>query len=150
MLYENTDIIRIFNENLSKAKNSLKNLDFASNLEVEFRGLTGWVCEQTIANCIIEELDKLGIENNLIEQFPLNKLNTEKKNFRAKADLRVDIKNITFFVEIKSKGVFGENAGDKYIHYKEIIEMNNCFYLYLTLDETKASYKNRFIEIFGD
>ena len=133
MIYSEEKIEATFAENLEKAKHGLVAVGNIST----FRGLNGWVYEQTIRSCLNEELSSLSsIKFSIEEQF--------KIKGRASADLLVG----KTAIEIKSGGVFGKEP-EKYKKYKAILTERGYSYLYITKKETHAPYREAVKEAFG-
>ena len=151
MIYNEITIINKFSDNLKMTSNCLKELDFCFDKNgVSFKGLTGWVFEQTILKCIRDEFGNSALIYTIGEQFKLSKLIIAGKKCRGQADLVVKINDNTYLIEIKHTGIFSANDCEKYLKYKKIIEDNNYKYLYLTKGESYLKFKNICKEMFGE
>ena len=138
MKYSEEKIEKIYKDNLDLAKDSLKKLPVSSGKEISLRGLNGWVYEQTIQFCLIEELE-------LLSSGPFDVEEQFKIKGRAKADLLVG----NTAIEIKAGGIFG-NESEKYKKYKAILNESGYSYLYITKQETHAPYRKAIQEAFGE
>jgi|LGVF01.1.fsa_nt_gb hypothetical protein len=137
MKYSEKEIDAIFTENLNLAKQALLNLPVASGEKITLRGLNGWVYEQTIQLCLVDELVQLSKEFPIKEQF--------KIEGRANADLLVG----KAAIEIKAGGIFGEES-EKYKKYKAILTERGFSYIYITKQETHEPYRKTMEEAFGE
>lgn len=136
MKYSEKEIDAIFTKNLNLANQALANLPVANGNYPSLRGLNGWVYEQTIQSCLIEELALLSTKFSMEEQF--------KIKGRANADLLVG----KTAIEIKSGGIFGYES-EKYKRYKAILNERGFSHLYITKQETHAPYCEAMKEAFG-
>ncbi|MDE3236444.1 MAG: hypothetical protein KGO81_10855 [Bacteroidota bacterium] len=153
MLFNNQKVKEIFNDNFIKASNVLKTLDFYSNRhtneEINFRGLVGWVFEETIFSCLNNELNSLNLRHELKVQFNLSSLFVIGKKSKGKADLYLHTDKQNYLIELKHTGVFGIADYDKYRKYREIVNNNNFKYLYLTKGESYEKFVTECKNIFG-
>ena len=136
MKYHEYDVERLYQENLSAARQLLASLPVAEGREPTTKGLNGWVYEQTIRHCLSQELTALGIFPIIREQVPLSG--------RAKIDLMVG----RVAVEIKALGSFGDDA-KKYSGYRAKVEEKGWVYCYLTRSETYHPYRLAAESAFG-
>ena len=134
--YDEQEIERFYQENLSAARKLLASLAVAEGREPTTKGLNGWVYEQTIRFCLSQELKALGILLITAEQVPLSG--------RAKIDLLVG----KVAIEIKSLGSFGDDA-KKYSGYRTKVEQKGWVYCYLTRGESYHPYRLATEEAFG-
>ena len=123
MKYDENEVEKLYQENLSAARQLLASLPVAEGREPTTKGLNGWVYEQTIRHCLSQELIALGIFPIIKEQVPLYG--------RTKIDLLVG----RVAVEIKALGSFGDDAR-KYSKYRTKVEEKGWVYCYLTRSET--------------
>lgn len=137
MKYTENEIDAIFAENLNLANQALLNLPVANGKKISLRGLNGWVYEQTIQFCLVEELALLSIRLPVEDQF--------KIKGRANADLLVG----KTAIEIKAGGIFG-NESEKYKKYKSILTERGFSYLYITKQESHEPYRKAMEEAFGE
>jgi hypothetical protein len=94
------------------------------------------VFEQTIRFCLERELRLLGCHLAIREQVPLDG--------RARVDLVVG----SAAIELKSRGSFG--VGDaKYIRHRRVAENRGWTYLYLSMQESHAPYREATPAAFG-
>ena len=136
MRYDEFEIERLYQENLSAARQLLASLPVAEGREPTTKGLNGWVYEQTICHCLSQELKVLGILPSIAEQVPLYG--------RVKIDLLVG----RVAIEIKALGSFGDDA-KKYSGYRTKVEQKGWVYCYLTRGETYRPYRLATEEAFG-
>ena len=136
MRYDEHEIERLYQENLSAARQLLASLPVAEGREPTTKGLNGWVYEQTICHCLSQELKVLGILPSIAEQVPLYG--------RVKIDLLVG----RVAIEIKALGSFGDDA-KKYSGYRTKVEQKGWVYCYLTRGETYRPYRLATEEAFG-
>jgi hypothetical protein len=120
---------RLFESNLAEAKASLSKLSFCSTETPNFKGLSGWVFEQTVVHCLGQELRSRGIHATFREQVSLGG--------RVTTDLLVG----NLAIELKAAGVFHKSAAIRYGKYKNAAEKKGYSYLYLTLRETYHPYR---------
>lgn len=137
MKYSEKEIEDIFNKNVNLATQALSNIPVAKGKEPSLRGLNGWVFEQTIQSCLVDELALLGKNYQISEQF--------KISGRAKADLLVG----KTAIEIKAGGMFGDES-EKYKRYKTILTERDILYLYITMHETYPPYREAMKKAFGE
>ena len=136
MKYNENQIEKLYQENLSAARHALALLPIAEGREPTTKGLNGWVYEQTIRHCLSQELITLGILPIVREQVPLYG--------RTKIDLLVG----RVAVEIKALGSFGDDAR-KYTGYRTKVEEKGWAYCYLTRSETYHPYRLATESAFG-
>jgi hypothetical protein len=130
------DVDRLYQDNLTTARQLLASLSVAGGREPNIQGLNGWVYEQTIHCCLSEELMKLGLSPTMIEQVSLHR--------KARIDLLVD----RVAIEIKAGGSFGNDAV-KYRGYRFKVEEKGWEYFYLTRTETYEPYRLATVRTFG-
>jgi hypothetical protein len=136
MKYDKHEVERIYQENLSAARQMLASLPIAQGRQPTTKGLNGWVYEQAIRHCLCEELKELGIAPTIEEQVPLHG--------RTKVDLLVG----KVAIEIKALGIFGNDAR-KYRGYRSKAEENGWCYFYLTRGESYLPYRVSMQSTFG-
>jgi hypothetical protein len=136
MEYDENQIEKLYQENLSAARQALALLSVAEGREPTTKGLNGWVYEQTIRYCLSQELIVLGSFLIINEQVPLYG--------RTKIDLLVG----RVAVEIKALGSFGDDAR-KYRGYRAKVEERGWAYCYLTRSETYNRYRSETVSTFG-
>lgn len=137
MKYDEHEIERLYQENLSAARQLLASLPVAEGRKPTTKGLNGWVYEQTIRHCLCQELKELGIAPTIEEQVPLHG--------RTKVGLVVG----KVAIEIKALGVFGNDAR-KYGGYRAKAEENGWSYFYLTRGESYRPYRVSMQSTFGE
>jgi len=137
MKYSEIEIDAIFNENLNLAIQALANLPVANGEKPSLRGLNGWVYEQTIQSCLVDELDLLSTKFQIEDQF--------KIKGRANADLLVG----KTAIEIKAGGLFGDES-EKYKRYKSILTERGFSYIYITKQESYIPYREAMKDAFGE
>jgi hypothetical protein len=136
MKYDEYEVEKLYQENLSAARQLLASLPVAEGREPTTKGLNGWVYEQTIRHCLSQELTALRIFPIIKEQVPLYG--------RTKIDLMVG----RVAVEIKALGSFGDDAR-KYSGYRAKVEEKGWAYCYLTRSETYHPYRLATESAFG-
>ncbi|MGA3207131.1 MAG: hypothetical protein ABSE05_04850 [Syntrophales bacterium] len=139
MRYDELEIKRLYKENLSAAEQLLASLPVAEGRKPTTKGLNGWVYEQTICHCLLQELKVLGIvpsKEDIKEQVTLYG--------RAKIDLLIG----RVAIEIKAGGSFGDDA-KKYSAYRTKVEQKEWVYCYLTGGETYPPYRLATEKAFG-
>jgi hypothetical protein len=145
MKYNEAKIYDELNENLVEIRNALNNLSF-NQQNAKDKLFNGWVFEQTIANCLLEEFNN---EINIEQQYCFSKLKIQsEKKSKGTADLVIESNGKRVFIELKHTGIFSGDV-DKYKKYKKIIEDNGFHYLYLSKSETHLPYANKCKEAFG-
>jgi len=155
MIYNEKNILEIYNNNIIEAKNKLKELSFYCQKEVKFKGLTGWVFEQTIQKCISEEFMQLNNDYIIDEQFKLSNL-SEKKKSRGEVDLIINNENRNVLIEIKYSGFYNRNSETTYQKYFNIINEynlnneNKYYYIFLSGKESYYRYKGISKKVFGE
>ena len=136
MLFTEAAIIDLYAKSLAQAEEGLASLPVAEGRKPNAHGLSGWVFEQTIRCCLVRELAAVGLQPDVQEQVALIG--------RARVDLRVG----NAAIEIKARGSFG--AGDsKYADYRRVVEQRGWTYLYLTMQESHAPYRDATLATFG-
>jgi hypothetical protein len=136
MKYTEIQVGSKYTDNLENANHALRNLDFARDSIVNFKGLNGWVFEQTIRQCLMDELrDKLD---------DIAFKDQEKLTGRATIDLVVG----RVAIEIKSGGLFSDES-EKYTKWRVAAYSMGWDYLYITLDETYPPFKVSAKKAFG-
>ena len=137
MKYDEDTIERQYDENLTEAQQRLSSLPMADGRKPNIGGLNGWVYEQTIRQCLKEELTRLGQNPTIEVQVPLY----------GKVKIDMLIENIA--IEVKRAGSFG--AGDrKYSSYRTKVEEKGWLYYYVTGTETHKPYRLETISTFGN
>lgn len=128
MKFNEQEVERLYQENLSHARQLLSSLPVAEGRQPTTKGLNGWIYEQTIRHCLCEELKELGMVPTIEEQVPLYG--------RTRVDLLVG----KVAIEIKALGIFGNDAR-KYRGYRSKAEKNGWCYFYLTRGESYLPYR---------
>ena len=136
MRYDEHEIEKLYQENLSAARQLLASLPVAEGREPTTKGLNGWVYEQTICHCLSQDMKALGISPSIAEQVSLSG--------RAKIDLLVG----KVAIEIKALGSFGDDA-KKYSGYRAKAEQKGWVYCYLTRGESYHPYRLATEKAFG-
>jgi hypothetical protein len=136
--FDEKAILGQFESNLKTAKGSLASLEFCCSEEPSFQGLSGWIFEQTVQDCLRKELKALGIRAEIQEQASLGG--------RAAVDLLI---GSAVAIEIKAKGLFDRNAASRYCKYRVAAEERGYCYLYLTLQESYLPYRKAMLEALG-
>lgn len=137
MKYDEQEVERLYQENLSGARQLLASLPVAEGRQPTTKGLNGWVYEQTVRHCLCEELKELGLAPTIEEQVRLYG--------RTKVDLLVG----KVAIEIKALGIFGNDAR-KYSGYRAKAEENGWIYFYLTRGESYRPYRISMQSTFGE
>jgi hypothetical protein len=139
MKYDADTIRHLSEKNLDDARTKLKDIQVCCGRQPEIPGLHGWVFEQTIQYCLLQELSEEGLVPETKEQVPLCG--------RARADLKLN----HILVEIKTSGLFGMSDVQKYRMYRKWAESpkQGFRYLFLTDDETYGPYKTGIIDAVG-
>lgn len=138
MKYNEDTIEKLYKENLTRAHNQLASLLITEGRKPNIKGLNGWVFEQTIRYCLLQELSSLGLTPGISDQEPLCG--------RVKIDLVVDNK---LAVEIKAGGSFGDDT-EKYKKYRAKVEEKGWKYFHLTKSETHNPYRLQAVSTFGE
>lgn len=137
MKYTEKIIRQIYDKNLEQAIYVLSSIGVARGRKPNFKGLNGWVFEQTIRSCLEDEFEKQLKTIEIHDQFKLKG--------RASADLLFG----KVAIEIKSGGLFADES-DKYSRYREYANAQGYEYVYITCDETYLPYEEAAIRAFGD
>lgn len=137
MKYDEEAVEELYQENLTTARKRLASLWVAEGREPNIKGLSGWVYEQAIRYCLLQELQSLGLTPIVSEQVPLFG--------RARIDLVVG----RVAIEIKALGSFG-NDTEKYKKYRAKVEERGWNYFYLTRKETYNPYRLEAVSTFGE
>jgi hypothetical protein len=135
--YSDNIIMLKYLDNLSNAKLVLQDLDFAGAGNISFKGLNRWVFEQTLRQCLKEELIDKSKIYDIQEQVILKG--------RATADLVVG----RVAIEIKSRGLFMDES-EKYAKLRTAANDKGWDYLYIALDESHAPLKISTRNAFDD
>jgi len=147
MKYNETKIYDELNENLDEIRNSLNNLSF-NRQNAKDKLFNGWVFEQTIANCLLEEFNN---EINIEQQYCFSKFKIQgEKTCKGTADLVVESNGKMVFIELKHTGIFNDVDVEKYKKYKKLIEDNGFQYLYLSKSESSGHFRQICKETFGE
>jgi len=147
MKYDNKLIKAEFEKNLEEAKKALTSLSFCKTPEVD-KLLKGWVFEQTVAKCLLDEFNNNRIK--IEQQFKFSSFEEQEgKKSEGTADLEIDYNDRKYLVEIKHSGIFSKGDTEKYKKYRKLIEKNKFKYLYLSLKETYKPYAEECREAFG-
>lgn len=134
MNYVESDIESLFQESLQQAHAALAALPVADGREPAIGQLTGWVFEQVIRHCLLEELARRDLE--VRERVSVGG--------RAMVDLLVG----RAAIEVRAFGSFGAGE-EKYARYRIAVERRGWRYLYLTRREAGTFYRVRAQEVFG-
>lgn len=148
MKYDNKKIEEEFEKNFKEAKRVLTPLSFCETIEVD-KSLKGWVFEQTIAKCLLEEFNS---DIKIEQQYKFSSFEIQDgKKSRGSADLAIDYNGRKFLVEIKFSGIFSGRDTEKYEKYQELIKKqdNGFRYLYLSKRETHEPYAEKCRNVFG-
>jgi hypothetical protein len=137
MKYDEGEIKKLYQDNLSKGMDALVLLPVAERKPPPEKLLSGWIFEKTIRCCLCKELELLSIIPTVEEQVQLKG--------RAKVDLLVG----KAAIEIKSSGIFSSKDEQKYRKYREIAEGKGWSYFYLTLGESYPRYRDLMRSAFG-
>jgi hypothetical protein len=136
MIYDECAVEILFQKSLLDAKEALRGLRVHSGREPSFSGLSGWVYEQTIRYCILNELKEKGIvAAQVLEQQPLGG--------RKKVDLLID----STAIEIKTSGLFGSHEIDRYKTYQSLAAAIG--YRYLLLSRGESTYRTDLLKALG-
>lgn len=138
MKYAADTIAELARQSLKLAKERLSGVPVHCGREPRIPGLHGWVFEQTVQFCLLEELAVRGIIPEVEEQ--------SKLCGKAKADLRVG----HVLVEIKTRGLFGISDVERYRKYKQWAQAKGYRYLFLTASETYMPYRRGICDAVGE
>jgi len=148
MQYNGIDIENEYKKNLSDAQDKLASLsvtkEYFSDIRnkndslLGFKGLNGWVYEQTIRYCLCEELKKFGKAPNIKEQ--------EQLYGRTKVDLLVG----KVAIEIKVSGLYNKSDAEKYRGYSTKAKEKGWYYFYLTQKEGYPPYQIAIKSVLGE
>jgi len=138
-IYTEEEIEHLYEEQFEKALKSLKGLKIFCGNEPRIRGLNGWIFEQVIQFCLLEELKNKGLSDVEIE---------EQASLRGgkKADLKIG----NVIIEIKKEGFFGDRDIEKYKEYRKVADEKGLTYLYLTGGERVQKFIDGAIQVFGE
>ena len=138
-IFTTNSVTALFENSLAQAKGALAKLKVSSRKSSpNFAGLNGWVFEQTIQHCLAKELQALRIGKlEFVEQVSLGG--------RTKADLLVA--NVA--IEIKAGGLFSMDDVDRYGRYRKAADDKGLGYLFLTLVESYAPFRQGIIAALG-
>jgi hypothetical protein len=137
MKYDENEVDKLYQENLSAARKILASLPVAEGRQPTTKGLNGWVYEQTIRHCLCDELKELRLTPTIEEQVPLHG--------RTKVDMLVG----KVAIEIKALGIFSNDAR-KYSGYRVRAEENGWSYFYVTRGESYSPYRFAMQSTFGE
>lgn len=137
MKYNEEAINRLYDETLAEARQRLSSLVVVAGSKPNIGGLNGWVFEQTIRYCLLEELMEFGQYQTIKEQVPLKG--------RVKIDLLIG--NVA--IKVKVAGSFGDDDR-KYSSYRTKVEEKGWIYYYVTRAETFKPYRLATISAFGN
>lgn len=137
MIYSECILELNYLDNLSNAKQALLDLDFIGKDISDYNLLKVWVFEQTIRQCLREEL----INKNMIYDFNHNTTLTKI----ASIDLIVG----KVAIEMRIIGLFEEEL-EHYAKLKIAINNKGLDYLYIALNESYSPFKASANKIFGD
>lgn len=102
-MFSEGDVTASHEATLEQARRALAALPFAADAVPEFRGLRGWVFEQTVRHCLRQELVARGLDPPIREQWRI-------AGTRKVADLLVE----RVAVEVKESGLFAYASVAKY------------------------------------
>jgi hypothetical protein len=137
MKYDEETIEKLYQKNLNITHKRLASVPIAEGREPNIKGLNGWVYEQTIRYCILQELESIGLTPIVNEQVTLFG--------RVKIDLVIS----KVAIEIKALGSFGNDV-EKYKKYRVKVEERGWEYFYLTRSETYKPYRLETVSTFGE
>lgn len=126
-----------YERNLAAAQRSLRRLPFCSERLPVFRGLSGWVFEQTVCRFLEQELRSRRIKVGISEQFATKG--------RSKADLCVG----KVLIEIKLSGIYGNASFEKYRAYRRHAKSAGLHYLFLSGEESYLPNRKLARKVFG-
>ena len=129
MIFNETQVWKLYEDNLEQAKNKLEEIEVFCGNKANFSGLIGWVFEKTVLHCIKQELKEKNVSTKIEEQVSLGG--------RIKADLAVG----QIAIELKTGGLFGKPDVERYGRYRKAAKTAGYSrYVYLTWCETCSSY----------
>ncbi len=137
MLFNENDVIKVYERSFEEAKDALRGLEVAQKRSFSGTGLSGWIFEQTIRTCLDKELSARDVKCEMEEQVALLG--------RAKIDLRVG----RVAIEIKARGSFGRGDG-KYEDYGRAVIKRGWDYVYISMQETHGPFKAETMRVFGE
>lgn len=138
MRYDEAEIERLYQDNLSSARQLLASLQVAEGRNPTTKGLNGWIYEQTIRYCLCQELKEMKKAPTIEEQVTLYG--------RTKVDLLVG----KIAIEVKALGIFGKDDALKYGRNRKKAEENGLMYVYLTRGESYQPYRVAMQSAFGE
>ena len=138
MKYDEQEIERLYQENLSSAWQLLASLPVAEGRHPMSKGLSGWIYEQTIRYCLCQELNDLEIAPDIEEQVTLH------------GRIKVDLLLGKLAIEIKALGIFGKDDAVKYVKHRVKVEAKGWKYFYLTRGESYHPYRISMQSTFGE
>jgi len=136
-VYSEREVRRCYIRNLKEAKRLLAGSSFCCGQEPNVSGLNGWVFEQTVHGCLSEELGAMCLKVDVEEQV--------KIKGKAKADLKVG----RVVIEIKATGLFDKQDIAKCRQRSAEAGEKRWHYVYLTLGETYAPYRDGMAAAIG-
>ncbi|MEI6579543.1 MAG: hypothetical protein ACOYMF_17955 [Bacteroidales bacterium] len=142
-----------YNANIDETKRKLKKLPFCSPNEIAFKGLTGWVFEQTFQKCLKEQLiDRQKKEYEFEEQIKLSAICKGDNKSLGIVDLMIKNGKKKLMIELKFGGFYGKDDGERYKKYrnniKSIKDGSIYEYIYITGSETSPTYREKAKEAF--
>lgn len=137
MRYTARTVAELAETSLELAKAKLAELPICCGHQPGFSGLNGWVYEQTIQFCLLEELSEHGLRPEVEEQARLYG--------RAKVDIRLD----HVLIEVKARGLFGTADVERYVKYKKLADGKDNRYPFVTASESCDPYRQGVIDALG-
>ena len=128
-MYTETDIMRLYQHNLCIAIANLCKVEVFCGTPPTLAAVNGWVFEQTVQHCLVDELANQNLHTTVMEQVRIGQ--------RVVIDLLV----ATVAVEIKLKGLFGQDDFAKYRKAAAQARSRGLSYLYLTGQENHPPYR---------
>ena len=136
-VFDEKSVLDRFDSNLKVAENALACVPFCRSRTAKFLGLTGWVFEQTIQDCICKELEAQNISPPIKEQ--------ERLAGRAKVDLLVG--SVT--IETKAHNVWDRKAVPRYLKYQSDARSKGYAYLFISGREEYLPFRELMLEALG-
>lgn len=137
ILFDEGQVRRLFDSSLEAAKLKLRTLEVCSSDDPAFRGLTGWVFEQTVVYCLRKEIEAESRRPEIRQQVSLGG--------RASADCAIG----SVAIEIKARGLFDRHAAARYHQYSLAARSKGYSYIYVTLGEKYAPYRSAIADAVG-
>lgn len=134
MIYNENTIQRVYEANFREIQRQLQNLPVYCGGEPNFRGLAGWIFEQTIQHCLRRELEEMNLDVEIEEQI-----------ISGGANIDLLIGNTA--IDVNPGRPFSEEDITKYVNNQIEAKKRNWLYIFLNLYEN--TFQPRIIDALG-